>query len=435
MCGLHGWVGKDPKQFNMDKFNVLGIINETRGVHSCGIAVDGELFKGHLNNRMQKWREMIAGTNVPVPENVSVVIGHTRAATGGSPHTEKNAHPFKFDLPDGNHFIGAHNGVIRNYEALGKEYGIEDIRNKIDSHVLLEIIANYRSEEDCKDDHNDNDQVFVKYIGAAALLMYNSKDPDTLWVFRGESHDPGPTNYRSELIEERPLWFYQESEDSMYICSLPEALRAIADDPSTDDIKEFRTNTLYQIKAGKIEKRFEIDRTKTFPPKRENTTPANGRSSTTSTNSAAQVTLPHTRRPATENTGVGSGAHASARGLVNAYEDKTIPASVTDKTKDYMANNIFYENVIFSKLETDIYFENLRYKRNGHLCNGYYLFLEECGFVKLCDEYSQIHHSLNNFNIYYDELDERITFPDVTNTCRIYAMYKGILMKTRATFC
>ncbi len=425
MCGLHGWVGKDPKKFDRNKLNILGILNETRGRDSCGIAIDGELFKGHVNNKHQVWRDFTANVVWPDPEESSVVIAHTRAATQGA-YTESNAHPFKFELKDGNYFIGAHNGVIRNKTQLAELYDIDDAHKKIDSHVLLEILANYRDKVTYKEDSNKNDQVFVQYIGAAALMMYNSNDPDTLWVFRGESHDPGRSGYNSELIEERPLWFYQESEESMYICSLEDSLRVICDDPnkSHETIKPFRTNVLYKIKAGQIAERFEIDRTKVMPKKAERVTS-------------------HTRREHTQHS-CSTGDQRSIfdstdkkplevqRNLNNNLTKRHLPS--VDNSNDYKKNNIYYEKVVFNKISLDIYFENLFYKRNGHTVHGLFIFIEELGLTKICDSYDELYKTMKDYSIFHDEIDERVHFGDITDKCRVYPIYKGVMLKNVAAW-
>ena len=45
-CGIFAWSGKDPKKFNKDKFDKLGIFNIERGKDSCGISFDGEVYYG-----------------------------------------------------------------------------------------------------------------------------------------------------------------------------------------------------------------------------------------------------------------------------------------------------------------------------------------------------------------------------------------------------
>ena len=81
MCGIFGEVGKDLTTINMDKINTLGIMNETRGIHSCGISIDGEIFKGLSDEA--KYRNFARSMGGVKPGLDGVVIGHTRHATVG----------------------------------------------------------------------------------------------------------------------------------------------------------------------------------------------------------------------------------------------------------------------------------------------------------------------------------------------------------------
>lgn len=395
MCGLLGWAGKDPKDFNRFKFNILGIANESRGTHSCGVSTDGELYKG-VGTDNKRYTDFIINSYYKSPKEVPVVIGHTRYATGGA-HTKENAHPFRFDN-DGLFMIGAHNGVIKNIPELCDKYNIKE-GNRIDSEVLLDIIA------------QDNIEVLEEYEGAAALLMYSSKHPNTLWVFKGESKEYMSMN---KTTEERPLFYYQENENSMYISSLQDSLTMIVDEEEEKDtsIKKFLTNTLYKIVDGAIEKRYIIDRSgrcqKYYAYNNTNTHNYN-----------------HSTTNILNNKSISSNNTASSTTKYSTSQ-KSYPSSsiISHKT-----NNIFYEKVIFNNIVTPIYFENLLYKRNGHPVTGIYVFIEETGLVQLTDRISNIDNACKNFSYFDKQAGATLDFGNIKGTSLFY-IYKGVMLES-----
>ena len=388
MCGLFGWVGDDPKKFNKDKFDKLGIFNEARGIDSCGIAVDGELYKGV--RRTSTYSDFIEADYYPSPREIPVVIGHTRKATGGSPHTKENAHPFRYDDAKQGFFIGAHNGTIRNKWELSEKYKIDDQINKIDSQVLLEILFNEKVE------------VLEDYKGYAALLIYSSIRPDTIFIYRGESSD---TSMKYHTKPERPLFYYQENENSMYISSMEESLKSIVNQEheKEDNIYEVETNRLYEIKAGKVINKYVINRSDVWdkelvpkPKKKKTTTNSNTLPATSSTYPKKGDT------PSTKN-----------RNLI----------------KEQKENNIFYEKIIFNKLEQDIYYENLRYKRNGHLVTGICIFIKEIGLIRIALNEADLGKILSDYSFVDTTIDSAVPFGNIKETPLFY-LYEGILLKS-----
>jgi len=376
-CGLFGWVGDDTSKFNKDKFDKLGIYNVTRGKHSCGIAIDGKLNKGI--GIVSEYQDYIAKNIVEGPKNSAVVIGHTRHATVGS-HTLANAHPFKFDYGKEGYVVGAHNGTLINHKQLAKKYGVSE--HNIDSQILLEIIS--------KDDKNI--KVLEEYYGAAALLFHSSDNPNTLYIYRGKSKQ-ATLNYETE---ERPLFYYQESEGSMYISSLKEALYSIMEcEEDKDNIFEVTPNKVYQIEGGKITAKLNIDRSK-----------AKDNYMKSLSTPSRQTTLP------TTNTNTSS-------------------SYLSSNNTHYKNNNIFYEKPLVKNANSELEFSNLRFKKNGNLVTGIYVFFEEIGYVKLCKNLSDIEKSLKNFT-YTDRSvstgDEKIVIGNIKGKTLFY-IYDGILLE------
>lgn len=259
MCGLIGWVGNDPTKFNFSKLHTLGVLNETRGRHSCGISFDNEIWTGVYQEKL--WRDFAPAIKDVLEEYPlinPIVVGHTRWASVGGNHGKDNAHPFGYgDNKDGGYeTVGVHNGTILEYEKLAKKFGIQTTvgrkknkRNKIDSEILLEIIHKYGTD------------VLNEYNGGAALLWYHSEEPNVLYAYHGKSK-----TYKSSYTdtEERPLFWLLEEEGSLYISSLEDSLVAIND--TGGEIDKFEYNTLYKIKNGDIKNAelIEIDRSNCF---------------------------------------------------------------------------------------------------------------------------------------------------------------------------
>jgi len=234
-CGLFGAAADDVNKINIDKVKILGIFNDIRGGHSCGISVDGDIILGTYKNKL--FKDFITEHTIVQPDTLPVILGHTRKATGGL-HNEDNAHPFGFGVNgDFYDFIGTHNGSLNNEKELAEMYDILDnettiskfnhknIRYKIDSEILLEII------------YKKGFSVLKDYNGAAALALYNTKKPNTIYLYHGASKK---TLYNDEQVEERPLFYYQESENVVYYSSIKESLEAIND--TNGEIKAFDHN-------------------------------------------------------------------------------------------------------------------------------------------------------------------------------------------------
>lgn len=359
-CGIMAWAGRSPKSFNRDKFNILGIQNETRGVDSCGVSVDGEIYFGVDADK--RFRDFVANEGYPTPRNIPVVIGHTRKSTVGSNNID-NAHPFGFGDSkkygeEAYNFIGVHNGTIYNQKDLAEMFEIETTRpkvnsknlnytiDKIDSEILLESI--YKSEKF---------KVLSQYNGAAAIVFYWVDQPDTIYAFHGASVKSLDSNEKTLYIE-RDLYCFQEHKNSLYISSQDHALRTIG--ATNDTLEEFEVNVVYKIKNGnfKTAKKYPVTRANQQHEK--------------------VYDYQKKRKNAVNNHGNGH--------LTNAYkQDKGGSEKV--RTPFLKSNYVaisgldsILDDVRCSPPSKKVYMEQLRYKRNGHCIDGVYVWITDFGF-------------------------------------------------------
>ena len=358
-CGLFGWAGKNIKDFNSSLFNTLGILNEVRGEHSCGVATDGEIYNGVDDTKI--YRNFLAKSGYKKPTTLPVVIGHTRHSTMGG-HSIDNAHPFGFGYNskvDGFQFIGAHNGTIHNHKEFGPDFGVnvqkkitknktEVNADKIDSEILLESI--YKSK---------NFKVLSQYQGAAALLFTNVNEPNVIYAYHGASKKYSAAT-TDEIFVERPLFYYQQSKNSVYISSLESSLLAIGG--TKDNVGEFDCNVVYKIKDGNISKATRTVITRAGRAQNKITYSVNRRSN------------------------YGRRSNNSSVIPINRHSQTRLPIGRTGNNTNDSIYNIHNENIIkgnINNYKSTIYFNKFRYWRNGHLISGCYVFIKGYGFLKM----------------------------------------------------
>lgn len=364
-CGIFGWFGKTPTKFNKDKFDKLGIYNVERGKTSCGISVDGELFIGIGTEKI--YSDFIKNRDI-TPKQFPYVLGHTRNASPGMPVTADNVHPFGFGSLNNSEtyeFIGVHNGTVYNSKELAEKYNVEqketkvvfnqfnvkteETRSKIDSELLLEILYNSK-----------NFKALSEYNGTAALVFINLNEPDSVWVWKGASRNY--TNAASPIVEERPLFYFQETQNSLYISSIEDSLLTIGG-KKDENTFSFAENTIYKIKNGNVSKAELI---------RVSRKEALQKESFNNFNDYDEVNMYYDAYKKRQS--------QSRNFMSNCYRNNQGCKIKTDNTL-----NIFSEKLVrdVSEYGKRPYFFKLRYLRNGHPVEGIFTWISGYGFFDL----------------------------------------------------
>jgi len=248
MCGIFGWIGNKPKDFDSIKFNILGNYNDTRGGDSCGIYYNRNTIKGI--NSESKYRDLVFNYELHnhIKLEQPIIIGHTRKASVGEVSVT-NIQPviiYENDDETSNPLIiQAHNGTITNIEELAEKYKIPIAKKESDSIILAKIILNHGFE------------VLKEYEGSAALLIHLPGDDNVMYAFHGKSK----SWYTSPSSEERPLFYIHLPGKGIYISSMDESLKFISTSKHITPIS-FDHNYLYKITGEKVERLDLYDREK-----------------------------------------------------------------------------------------------------------------------------------------------------------------------------
>ena len=392
MCGIFAWSGKDPKKFNKDKFDKLGIFNIDRGKDSCGVSFDGEVYYGLNTEKL--YSKFIVNREIK-PLKYPVVIGHTRQASVGNIVNERNAHPFGFgNNSEGNYeFVGCHNGTLYNHKDLASTFKIdtaetikvqsdhnpngfyESFRQKIDSEILLEII--YKTK---------NFKVLSQYNGAAALVFTNTNEPNVIYVWKGASKW---YDYNSYVVEEeRPLFYYKETKNSLYISSIQESLETIGGVANVN-LFTFSSNTIYKITDGDVEhaEKTKVSRNDAF--QKEIITTYSKKSSSyynNLSNAYIDETL-FDDEPYVERNKHTKLVQLPAARTVNVNPNLNCKIKL-NSTDNIVPLNIYKECLSKNQNEYKgrVYFNKFRHWQNGHTITGIYTWINNYGFYKIGED-------------------------------------------------
>jgi len=242
MCGITGYCGKSPG--DISKIKLASIFMESRGKDAVGLLYNNQITKGTFKSGDDKSTPTLFFSgyyfNIKGQKMVSnTILCHNRSSTRGNKYSIDNAHPFMFEK-DGERFWFMKNGTITNELELCEKYNLKKSDFDVDSKLLGHIIV-----------HHGWD-VLLEYKGAAACVLYAESNPNTIYLFHGESLEG------SLLKEERPLYCYNKN-NKFYFASTENALVCALDVPK-EDIIDMKTNTLFKVTNGVIEEETVYDR-------------------------------------------------------------------------------------------------------------------------------------------------------------------------------
>ena len=142
MCCLFGLI--DYKQMLSVKqknqmLSVLATACEARGTDATGIAYNS-------GGKLRIYKRPVPGHRMRfhLPQDASMVMGHTRMATQGSPKKSWNNHPFPGTVR-GEAFALAHNGVLYNDRTLRRQLKLPDTKVETDSYIAVQMIEQKRT--------------------------------------------------------------------------------------------------------------------------------------------------------------------------------------------------------------------------------------------------------------------------------------------------
>ncbi len=172
MCGIFAYNGTK----NAPSILVEGLRRlEYRGYDSAGIFClnpKGESFSQKAIGKVSNLASQIA--KVPgEKESFNVGIAHTRWATHGKV-TLENTHPHH---SENNRFYVVHNGIIENYAELKKEL---EKKYTFYSQTDTEVVAKLIEDMFDGDLYSTIEKVTKKIVGAYALAIIDTQNPDTI---------------------------------------------------------------------------------------------------------------------------------------------------------------------------------------------------------------------------------------------------------------
>lgn len=419
-CGIFGQAADLVSKINESNIKILGLFNETRGKHSCGITYDGEIYHGLDKNKL--FTDFIKHNNFKI-ENFPVVIGHTRSASSGTVN-HFNSHPFGFGQnKESFEFIGVHNGTLYNHETLAKTFNVsltdsyysDDnvllTRTKIDSEILLQILY-----------ENPNDySVLEQYQGKAALVWTDTKEPNVIYLYSGMSRMT-EAYVQGQKMEERPMNVWTESENNFYFSSLKEPLYCIGG--KTEDVVQIEYNTVYKITDGDFAnaEKTEISRDNCFQTETYVHNAYHGYNKNFFSKKTKEEIDAENFSQTCDFEPEKTKHYSSVTGSINIYNDDTLYPS----TK--------YLHKVYSK--------KLRYYYAGTLIQGVFIYIANFGFYYVGENDVEADKKLNDIRgKYFDynlglfkpikvfETDKIIYDSEKLNIFKYY-FYEGISLKT-----
>lgn len=177
MCCLFGLIDHHhaiPSRRKSQILHALATESESRGTDATGIAYN-------KNSGLTVYKRPIAGHKMRfyLPNETSVIMGHTRMTTGGSPKRNANNHPFSGRTKDGT-FALAHNGILYNDYELRLTHALPKSSIETDSYVMVQLI-----EQAGELSFATLSVISEELFGPFTFSILD--DRDNLWFIRGDN--------------------------------------------------------------------------------------------------------------------------------------------------------------------------------------------------------------------------------------------------------
>lgn len=172
MCGIYGYIGKNP---SIEILKKIALLTSYRGPHACGFATINKEGKTSINKRLGKLEDNIDILNI----NGYIGIGHNRLSTTGNINLSE-AQPIKI-----NDVIIAHNGILSNLKELVYKYKIK-LNTSSDTEALLISFLKLGNIEKLIQEIKDNFVIIIYkynhlYIVTKNLPLYTYYEGNTLY--------------------------------------------------------------------------------------------------------------------------------------------------------------------------------------------------------------------------------------------------------------
>lgn len=137
MCCLFGLIDSRHRLSRVRKtalLHTLAMAAEARGTDATGLAY-------HAQGKLLIRKAPVPGhlLRFQIPDDTTVVMGHTRMTTQGNERFNRNNHPFRGKTKNGA-FALAHNGVLWNDRALRETLKLPATDIETDSYIAVQLI-------------------------------------------------------------------------------------------------------------------------------------------------------------------------------------------------------------------------------------------------------------------------------------------------------
>lgn len=377
MCGIAAFSGiknLTPEQARIatNKMKILGLFNQSRGTHGCGLYINQQIFKGiedTVNKKNTKeFDDFISNLDFVWPE-MDLTLGntmflHTRQATSGV-HTEANTHPFfiRSHTEDArNNLIGVHNGTIENIWSLCNKYEVPwlDKHIQVDSKALYTLIDKVGL------------PILREYKGYAALVYTKPSDPHSIYVYHGASRkehkDP-------DTYEERPM-YYLKATEGLYFSSMPSSLLAIRESVK-QEVKCLEYNVVIKVTNGKFTTtRVEIDRDDANLPELPKRVVA-----TTPSASSCHVIPGFANRAGTDRLQTLLESESNTSRMRRLREDRSKKDLLNAPDVSLVLHETMPKKALAVRNEEIVYFHKGRYYRSGNRLCHHLMYVKDRGII------------------------------------------------------